>query len=331
MTLLYMDGFAHGQAGRYIAGAPTLNYAQTASPRTSNGYYATFSTGGDLKRAVTASAETFTGLGVKPTGAASLISFWGDAGATQHVTIAVNGSGLLEARRGSSAGTLLATGTTVIAANAWRYVEARVTIADSGGIVQVRVNGATTPDIDFTGDTKNAGTNTTVDAVSTSNAASSVADWYILNALGAVKNTWLGDVAVRTLTPSGDGTSSQLVGSDGNSVNNYQQADEIPPSSADYNGSSTVGQKDTYIVTDLPAAVTTVHGVQVAALMAKSDAGAASAKVVTRVAGTDYAPDTTTLSTTYTETIKLWETSPATSTAWSVAEVNGMEIGMEVA
>lgn len=336
MTLLYLDGFAHGQSSRY-PGAPTgWNWAQTSSPRTPGGYYAFTGPSGVVKRAISASAEVFTGCGFRLTALnLALMHVWGDGGATQHLTLMLNSSGRLELRRGSTGGALLATGTTTIATDTWFYVEVRATVADSGGICQVRLNGATTPEIDYTGDTRNGGTSTNVDAVSLQafNPSPTIrfADWYILNASGAVNNTWMGDVRVATLTPSGNGASSQLVGSDGNSTDNYLLVDELPPSTADYVESATVGHTDTYPVTDLPAGVTTVKGVQVAALAAKSDAGAVSARVVARVAGTDYAPDVVALSTSYTETLRMWETSPATSTAWTTTEVDALEVGVQVA
>lgn len=337
MTLLYVDGFAHGQVNRWIAAGNNViqssGMAQTASPRTTGGYYGLGNANNsDCKRAIPASAEVITGLGLYlPSLGRTVMAIWGDTAATQHLTLLVNGSGLLELRRGTSAGTLLATGTTVISANQWRYYEMRCTIADSGGICQVRLDGAVTNEIDYVGDTRNAGTLTTIDAVSLRGLTNArYADWYICNALGSTNSGFLGDVAVRTLVPTGDGATSQLVGSDGNSVSNWQQVDELPSSGTDYNGTATVGQKDTYAITDLPAGVTSVYGVQVAALMAKSDAGAASAKPVTRVSGTDYAPDTIVLTTSYVESLKTWDLDPA-GAAWTPAKVNGMEIGMEAA
>ena len=176
-----------------------------------------------------------------------------------------------------------------------------------------------------------------IDAVSFRSYSGSshfVCDWYIVNTgdvpSGTPCKTWLGDVSVRALVPSGNGASSGLTGSDSNQTDNYLLVDEVPPSSTDYTGAAVGGGlKDTYTLADLPGSVTAVLGVQVSASMAKSDAGEGTAQVVTRVGGTDYNPDTATLTTSYAETAKLWTADPAGS-AWTTSAVNAMEIGVLV-
>ena len=60
-------------------------------------------------------------------------------------------------------------------------------------------------------------------------------DVYITDTTGpAPYNGRLGDVRILMATPKGDGTSVNLVGSDGNSVDNYQLIDEVPSSEVDY-------------------------------------------------------------------------------------------------
>lgn len=340
MALLYMDGFAHNNVNRYMATVPGQVTPLTTTPRVAGCYYIQGpNTGGTgtIRRSFTAASEVFTGIGFKIgalTANRPIVAMFGDAGATQHVTVNVNALGFLELRRGTASGTLLATGTTPLSGSVWYYIEMRSTIADSGGITQVRLNGLTTNEIDYTGDTKNAGTNTTIDAIGlTANAtvADSMADWYILNTSGSLNNTWLGDVAVRTLVPNGNGNASQLTNSSGNSTNNYTYVDEIPPSSTDYTGSATTGQADTYAMSDLPGGISTVYGLQFNATMAKSDATLGQSKIRVRSGGTNYTGTTYALSTTYQEYSELREVDPATSAQWTPSNVNGVEGGMEVA
>ena len=245
-----------------------------------------------------------------------------------------NTSGLIEIRRGSSGGTLLATGTTSLFSGLWNYIEVSCTISDTIGEVHVRLNGLATDEVSYTGDTKNAGTATNIDAVrliNINNATTYFSDFYLLNSTGsAPNNTFLGDVAVRTLSPTGNGASTQLVGSDGNSVDNYLLNDELPFSSTDYAGSATIGQKDTYAMANLPAGVTTVYGIQLNGLMAKSDATLAQARYVLRSGGTDYGGVTRTLTTSYVGYQELYELNPNTSAQWTPAAVNAVEGGMEV-
>jgi hypothetical protein len=338
VTLLCIDGFAHANPARYAAGAPGA-YTQTATPRVSGSYYCTGAVTTSIRKTIAASSETFSGIGFRAgTLAASktLLSFYGDSAATQHISVVLSASGHLEARLGSATGTVLSTGVATLSAGVWYYLEVRVVISDTVGVVQCRLNGSTSPDINFSGDTKNAGTSSTIDAVAFSGAAGGAAtdyfcDWYIANTSGSLNNTWLGDVVVRTVVPTGDGTYSQLTGSDSDQVNNWALVDELPPSATDYAGGSTVGLKDSYALADLPASVVTVCAVQVCASLLKADAGLGSAKILTRSGSTDYTPNTYSLSTTMAEFTELKETDPATAVAWTPAGVNALEVGMEVA
>lgn len=308
----------------------------TSGPRTPGGYYGTWPNTGsyNLIKNFTASNKIIVGYGWYSTFDQGPISFYGDSGATQHITVVRNGgTGFMEIRRGSSGGTLLATGTTQILNSVWNYFEISVTISDTIGEVHVRLNGKTTDEVSYTGDTKNGGTANTIDKIVFSYANGSTnrnADIYILNDTGTTNNNFLGDVVVRTLGPIGNGNSSQLLGSDADSINNYQLVDERPFSSVDYVGSATTGQKDTYAIADLPAGVTTVYGMQINGSMAKSDATLAQARYVVRSGGTDYGGITRALSTSFIGYYELYETDPATGVAWTPTGVNNMETGVEI-
>jgi hypothetical protein len=332
MALLFMDGFGGGD-GAYKWDVSVQNYTpEVSTPRLPGGYSVrliSFS----LSKSFTAATKVIVGFGIR-TNSNGQVSFHGDAGLTTHITVVRNTTtGVLEIRRGTASGTLLASGTQSLANDQWNYWEVSATIADAGGEVHVRLNGQATDEVSYVGDTKNAGTATTIDRISIPNAGTStyVSDLYILNDTGpAPNNAFLGDVVVRTLSPGGDGTYSQLLGSDGNSVSNYLLVDEHPYSSTDYVGSAVVGQKDTYAMVDLPAGVATVYGLQVNGMMAKSDASSASARYILRSGGTDYTGPTRALTTTYTGYYDLYETNPATGVFWTPAGVNAVETGMEV-
>lgn len=330
-----MEGFSGGDSAFKWDLASSTYTPSVTVPRTTGGYRGAFANSGTLYKTVTASSKIITGVGYYIPTNNLYIMFYGDGGTTQHITVMRNtGTGLLEIRRGTSSGTLLATGTTQIFLSQWNYIEVSCTVSDTVGEVHVRLNGNTADEVSFTGDTKNGGTNTTIDRVgyfTGSGPAGSAADLYILNDSGpAPNNSFLGDVVVRTLSPVGNGNYSQLTGSDGNSVDNYLLVDEHPYSGTDYVGSPTTGQKDTYAMTDLPAGVTTVYGLQVNSLMAKSDASLAQSRLILRSGGTDYGGTTRVLPTTFTGYYEFYETDPATGVAWTPASVNNMESGMEV-
>lgn len=217
---------------------------------------------------------------------------------------------------------------------AWDHMELKGTVHDTTGVGIVRVNGTVV--INFTGDTRNGGTGV-INTVRLSSGDSSDGafydDFYLLDSTGpAPWNDFLGDVRVSTLTPSGDGSFSQLLGSDGNSVQNYLLTQEVPPVGTTYVGSATVGQRDTYAFTDLPTASGQVLGVRPLLYAHKADAGAAAFKPVTRLAGVERIDTAIPLSPTLVTPLTgaLLTVDPSNA-AWTVANVNAAEFGAEVA
>lgn len=254
-------------------------------------------------------------------------------GATTHLTLRASSTDGWEVVRGSS--TIIASSASALMVpNVWYYTEIAVRIADTGGTVVVRLNGVEV--INFTGDTRNAGV-AQVDQITCFFPASNTTQWiddvYYLDDTGpAPYNTFLGDCRVPILAPNGNGTYSQLVGSDGNSTDNYQLVDEIPPSTADYVGSATPGQRDTYQHTDLTTAAGQVLAVQPAALAFASDAGAASLKTVTRLAsGTERLSAAQTLSASAQWICDPPQTTDPAGVPWTITNVNNAEFGVEVA
>lgn len=252
-----------------------------------------------------------------------------DSGATTHITLSTNSAGKL------TVSGLGSTDNGVIKPNRWHYIEVYVVLSDTVGEVKLRVDGKTPSGwSDLTNvDTKSGGTATVFDSVELrcdNSGASYIDDVYICNGAGSVNNDLLGDIRVETLYPDGNGNYSQLTGSDGNSVDNYQQVDEAVPSSSDYNGSPTDGNKDTYAFEDLAASVDSVFGVMVSMWAAKSDTGAKSCRAVARRNAVDATGGDKTLQTTYAPHDQVWDQDPTDSTSWTPAKVNDMEFGFEV-
>ena len=78
-------------------------------------------------------------------------------------------------------------------------------------------------------------------------------DVYLVDT-SAPNGDFLGDVRVAYLAPNGNGASSQFVGSDLNSVDNYLLVDEVPANDdTDYVQSDVLNNIDTYALADLPA------------------------------------------------------------------------------
>ena len=333
MALLFMDGFDAGD----MAAKWTIISSATITSSTTTPYGAgrslELNSSGELVRPITPSAQITVGVAYQPAASGSdmELSFWADNGATEHIRVSRNtASGRLEALR---AGTLLATGTTTLSTGTWYYIEVQGTVADSGGTIKVRLNGASTNDIDFTGDTKNGGTNTAMDAVRIKNIGSNINRFdnlYVLNSTGTTNTTFLGAMRIHTLAPSGNGVSSQFTGSDGNQTDNYQLVDELPFSASDYVASSTSGQRDTYALDNLPVGFHQITALQSNVVALKNTAGAVALKPALRSNSTVYYGSSRPLGTNSQTYSDIFEASLATTLAWTSAEINYLEGGMEI-
>jgi len=262
-----------------------------------------------------------------------------DAGTYQCYVGVDEASALLKVYRFN--GNLLGTGTIPITLGSWMYIEAKVTISDASGIFVVRVNGVV--DINLSGvDTKNTA-NATASMIQLNGGTlagtgqeNKYDDVYIEDGVdatgsqGAPFNDFLGDVRAESLFPSGNGNSSQFVGQDADSVNNYLNVDETTPDGdTTYNESATVGEKDTYAYTNLTPTSGTVYAVQPVPYARKTDAGARSIKTVARHSGTEEDSADTPLGTSYTILRDLRTTKPGGG-AWTIADVNAAEFGVKV-
>jgi len=259
---------------------------------------------------------------------------YGDNSATSHIDISFSTLNELIVQRGSTE--LGRTSAGILTLGAWHYLEIYVTLSDTVGVVKLRLDGLVPAGwSDLSGvDTKSGGTATVFDTVwftaSTNGNKPVYDDVYICNGAGSIHNDFLGDCRVETLFPNGNGNYSQLLGSDGNSVDNYLLVDEAAVNTTDYVGSPTNGQKDTYSFDDLALGSGTVFGVMPSIYAAKSDSGVKQSRIIARRAGVDAAGADKTLITSYAMYDQMWEQDPTDSSAWSIAKVNASEFGFEV-
>lgn len=231
-------------------------------------------------------------------------------------------------------GTVLGTSSTGIwADDVMRHIEVDAILHDSAGQCKVYVDGLLA--IDVTGaDTKNAGTKTVFDRVvwrSGINATHPrMDDAYIITNDGTAPTGRVGPSRIINLLPNGNGNSSTLTGSDGNSTDNYLLVDENPTNTSDYNGHATEGNKDTYTMGDLTSTNFTVFGARTHLYAAKSDAGSKFMRPVVRSGGTDFTGTSRSLSESYTVYSQSWGVDPNTSAQWTATNINAFEVGAEV-
>lgn len=336
MALLFMDGFDDGllaskwsfvSSVSIVSGGRTLNRALLQDNSDSvlrktvaiADYHVTFITG-------------FAFMLGSSYNASQILTFLSDTNATSHILMGVNTNNAIEIRRGGTL--ILTTANNSITPGVFSYIEVLVTLSDTVGVVTVRVDGVQVGT--FSGDTKNGGTSSTLEAV-TFNASSGpngtvfyLDDFYLLNGAGAVNSTFRGDSSVLTRFPDGNGNYSQGVNSGSTSVNNYTYVDENPPNTTDYVAFAATGDKDTYTFQDIPAG--TVYGIQQAMYASKSDAGARTMRNIQRIAGADFASavdQSLGVTPTYAAKLDVLQVSPATGVAWTVTELNGTEFGTE--
>lgn len=254
-------------------------------------------------------------------------------GGTEHISVCINADLSISVRRGNTGGTVLGSSSAgVIPASGFCFIEAKVTIHDTTGSYEIRVNGANV--VSGTNvDTRNGLTGVvTAIALVFPRSNAIFDDFYICDTTGSIANDFLGDIRVDYYAPNGNGNSSQLLGSDGNSTDNYLLVDEVAPNDdTDYVESATVGQKDTYSFPNMAHTPSNIYGMQILVNAKKSDAGLRSICTVIRSGGADTDGATQALSTSYKYYREIHEADPNTSAAWTQSGVNSAEVGEKVA
>jgi hypothetical protein len=252
---------------------------------------------------------------------------------TVHLALAVSGTGMVSIKRGA---TTLATSTTPFVTNSWVYVEWGFVIHGTTGSYEVRVDGVADPLLTATGvNTQNGGTGLW-DRVGWANVGTSggsgttgqfIDDVYVADVSGpAPLNTFLGSVKIEALiAQTGNGSNVGLTPSTG--TDHGALVDDPVPNITDYNGSATVGAKDTY---NLPSPVLTgeVLAVQVNLFASKSDTGGRQVCAVVRHGGADYDGPNMPLSTSFKYVTSVIPR-PGGG-AWTTADLIALEAGMKV-
>lgn len=336
MALLFCDGFEDaGSLQKWT----TYSNAVVAAGRYGQGIYMwkpdIWTSAGYIKRSIPQSSVVCVGFAIK---FATLqqqpyLALYTDMGSTEHVVFTISATGFPQLRLGSEGGTLLGSGPVALTTGVWYYIEVKTSIDDLSGIAQLRIDGRSV--ISFSGDTRNGGTSANIDYVALqaalgNNCGATYDDLYIIDDTGTTNNDFLGDIRIETLYPSGNGNSSQLVGSDADSTDNYLLVDETgTPSSADYVSSGNLGDKDTYVFTDLATTSGTIKGVQVNSWAAKSDSGARNVINLTRLSGTENQSSSLPLQTTYMPHLSVHETKPGGGN-WTISDINSAEFGVQV-
>lgn len=227
------------------------------------------------------------------------------------------------------------TGSTVMSAGIWYYIELKFTPHVSTGAIEIRIN----ENIEFTLTNINTQRNTNnyisfhfgLNEPATTLPVVEYDDFYICDALGSENNDYLGDIQVKMLTPDGNGNTNQFTGSDANSVDNYLLVDDgaAPDDDTTWSENGTSGQKDLYTYTNLPSGTASVKGVAVKTIGKKVSAGP-DLKAVVRSNVTESDSANFGLGTSYLAKQVIYEQDPNTASAWTESGVNAIEAGVKV-
>jgi len=239
---------------------------------------------------------------------------------------------VFEVRRGS---TVVAVGTLALADRTeWHHLEFRCRIADVGGEIVMNVDGV--EHLSFMGDTQNGGT-AVLDNVLFQSADQSVSTKYLDNIYicstdGASNNDFLGPSRVLARHPDADGNYSDWTNTASTSVNNYTYVDEVDPDGdTSFVEDGVVGTKDSYGFQALALDPgETVLGLQVVQYSRKTDTDPIASRTFQRIGGADYPNPDHNLAEQYAYYEDPLDVSPATGVAWTEAEVDAAEFGIEV-
>jgi hypothetical protein len=250
-----------------------------------------------------------------------------DETTTTHVAISVGPAGQLHVYAGPGLPEV-GSSDTFIAQNVWNFIELTAVLSTGAGSVNVNLNGLSV--IHVTGiDTKNGGTKTTFDSIAltgnTNSYSFAIDDVYLANG-----TTLLSDVRVVATRPDGNGDFSDLENSAGNHTDNYTYVDSEYEQFITYVASPTPGDEDTYVMTPLPYPAGEVLGVQTVILADKDNSATREIEPVLRIAGADYAGTAVALGTGAQYQQQMYETNPATSSPWTVTDVNDTQLGVRV-
>lgn len=265
-----------------------------------------------------------------PSEEAVVVQIW-NASAAQ-ISLTVSTGGALSVRRGGKAGTALVTTSTTLSAATYYFLELKILFHDTTGTYEVRIDGV------------DEGSGTGADTIASGSAgwdslvfgnvemgadrSFDFDDLYVCDGSGGVEDTFLGDHrVVCVVASSGNGTNTDWTCSTGS--DHGALVDESTPNTTDYNFSGTSGQRDTYNFAAV-GVTGTVKALQHVNYIKAQVAGVRYVGEVARIGGTNYDATGQSVGADWTYQRLIQRVSPATSSAWTVSEIDGAEFGVKV-
>jgi hypothetical protein len=265
-----------------------------------------------------------------------LFAFYDTVAGASQCNLSVNPAGQLQFFAGSAQSTTIGpvSSSGLIVPNVWNYVEMKATISSTVGFLECRVNGATVV-------TMTASQNTQA----TSN--SWVNGFWVNQDYGANNNTFVDDIYALDMTTTtsylgivqcrGEAptNNSAVAGRNAwtptNPTNvNYTNVGNNPPSTTEYDASSTAGQFDMFRYPTFPTSTTAVYAVQQWATLLLDSAGSRTVSLDCYSGGTDSLTAAFTPSLSAALAKQISTVDPNTSAAWTVSSAEAAELGVKL-
>lgn len=248
-------------------------------------------------------------------------------GATTHCNLVYNGNGTFTINRAGAAITFSSGSATSsnagIASNTWYYLELDVTINDTTGAWEFRVNEVTYGS-GSGGDTRNGGSGVidTLQLLGPNAVNSDFDDFYVASG----STSFQGDCRVMSQPPNASGTYTGWTPNASTNVSRINQTTQDGDTT--YNSTSTAATRDSFTFPSL-GITGTILGLISMIVSRKDDAGTRNIQISVRSGTTDYDSGSFAQSTSYAGYVKTDLTDPDTGTDWTVSGVNNAEIGYE--
>lgn len=241
-----------------------------------------------------------------------------------HLTLMTNASGF-EVQ--NSGGTMLVSVTA--SKLTWIYVELKITIHDTSGSVECRVNGSaagSASGVDTRNNTGQSGASRL--RLGWSGTATGYNfqfdDLYVIDTTGSVNTDFLGDCSVSILWPNGD--SSVDMSRSGGATNAVNVA-AIGDGDTSYVYTSTSGDQDMYDMTDTSSSAL-IYGIAVSGQVRAGDTGLRGYRLHLATGGNAWSADRI-ASSTYRHGIALISEATSGTTKWSASSISAAKIGVE--
>jgi len=347
MALLWCDGFDHygtGATGRtnmlagvWAALSTNLTPSATQARTGSNSLSHSGNSSTQARRVFPGATRATVGFGagiylssLPSTSNGVVLAEFRDSGNAAQICVKLSTTGQVVVLRGNVSGAVLGTSDPVITAQAWHHYEIKALCADSGGAVEVRVNGVTVLDISGV-DTRNSATSLIDQVAFGSENAIPLTYWddvFAWDTAGSLVNDFIGPQRVYTRLPDADTAESDWTRNTGST--DFSTIDQAAPDGdTTYIAAATVGDISEFGLTGLPAEVSVVTALYAAPMSRKEDAGAANLRA-SLVSGASVAAGADRpITEAYTYWDDVFETDPATGAPWTPAAANAALLRLE--